>query len=159
VLSDEAFTDFYRETAGSLRNYAARVLGNISQADDVVQEAYLRLLRHPPPTGNTQELRAYVFRVVSNLIKDGWRREKRESAIRELTTPSEDQRDGALRIDVKRTFLKLRVRDRQLLWLAYVEGESHREIAITLGLSENSVRVLLARARERLSNFLQGSGG
>jgi RNA polymerase sigma-70 factor, ECF subfamily len=158
VLSDEAFTDFYHQTAGDLRNYAARVLGNISQADDVVQEAYLRVLRHPPATGNTQELRAYVFRVVSNLIKDGWRREKRESAIRELTTLSEDSRDGALRIDMKRTFLKLRVRDRQLLWLAYVEGESHREIAATLGLRENSVRVLLARARQRLSNFLQGSG-
>jgi len=157
VLSDEAFTDFYRQTAGDLRNYAARVLGNISKADDVVQEAYLRVLRHPPATGNPQELRAYVFRVVSNLIKDGWRREKRESTIRDMTTSPEDQRDGALRIDVRRTFLKLRVRDRQLLWLAYVEGETHREIASTLGLRENSVRVLLARARERLSNFLQGA--
>ena len=43
VIDEERFNVLYRETAGPLRAYAARALGNPSQADDVVQETYFRL--------------------------------------------------------------------------------------------------------------------
>lgn len=45
-----------------------------------------------------------------------------------------------------------------LLWLAYVEGASHREIAGSMGIGENSVRVVLYRARRRLAGILKGHG-
>ena len=49
-------------------------------------------------------------------------------------------------------------RDRSLLWLAYVEGCSHREIAEVMGIKPASVKVLLSRARERLAPMLQRGG-
>lgn len=52
----------------------------------------------------------------------------------------------------------LSARDGQLLWLAYVEGFSHREIAPLIGVQENSVRVLLLRARERVAALLTAEG-
>ena len=53
-------------------------------------------------------------------------------------------------------FAQLTKRERALLWLAYVEGNSHAEIAVTLGLRRQSVKVLLFRAKRRLRDLLEG---
>jgi RNA polymerase sigma-70 factor (ECF subfamily) len=53
---------------------------------------------------------------------------------------------------------KLSPRDRQMLWLAYVEGASHQEVAKALGLRTASVRSMLFRARQRLAGQLQARG-
>jgi RNA polymerase sigma factor (sigma-70 family) len=59
--------------------------------------------------------------------------------------------DRALgRIDVIRALDRLKPRERSLLWLAYVQGFSHEEIAAQLGLRTGSVKALLFRARRRL---------
>jgi RNA polymerase sigma-70 factor (ECF subfamily) len=49
----------------------------------------------------------------------------------------------------------MRPRDRQILWLAYAEGYSHREIAEVTGLVSASVRLLLFRARRKMASLLQ----
>jgi RNA polymerase sigma-70 factor (ECF subfamily) len=51
----------------------------------------------------------------------------------------------------------LKVRERQLLWLAYVEGSNHKEIAQLTGLRHKSVRLLLFRARRRLADLIRGN--
>jgi RNA polymerase sigma-70 factor (ECF subfamily) len=51
-------------------------------------------------------------------------------------------------------FAQLKPQEQSLLWLAYVEGFDHREIASTLQLKEGSIRVLLFRARKRLADML-----
>jgi RNA polymerase sigma-70 factor (ECF subfamily) len=48
--------------------------------------------------------------------------------------------------------------ERALLWLAYVEGQSHNDIAVSLGLSRRSVKVLLFRARRRLRDLMESVG-
>jgi DNA-directed RNA polymerase specialized sigma24 family protein len=57
-----------------------------------------------------------------------------------------------------RTFRALTPRNRVLLWLAYVEGSAHREIAAALGLKASSVPVLLFRARRKLARLLKSKG-
>jgi RNA polymerase sigma-70 factor (ECF subfamily) len=59
---------------------------------------------------------------------------------------------------VSREFAALKPRERALLWLAYVEGESHEDIAHALGLSRGSIKVLLSRARGRLRDQLVARG-
>ncbi len=59
------------------------------------------------------------------------------------------------RVDLHRAMARLRVRDRMLLWLAYAEGASHREIAETVGVKTSSVKLLLYRARHRLAGLLE----
>jgi RNA polymerase sigma-70 factor (ECF subfamily) len=156
MLSEEAFMAFYQASAGDLRRYAARMTGSVTQADDVVQEAYLRLVRHPPSTEDPQELRAYVFRIASNLMKDQQRRQRRQWGKEGDAAEPPMAVDAESRLDIARTFRRLPLRDRQLMWLAYVEGESHRAIAAAIGVREPSVRVLLSRARARLKNLLKG---
>jgi RNA polymerase sigma-70 factor (ECF subfamily) len=53
----------------------------------------------------------------------------------------------------------LRPRERQLLWLAYALGSTHREIAEALGLRAGSVKLLLFRARRRLAALLRNGSG
>jgi RNA polymerase sigma-70 factor (ECF subfamily) len=157
-IDEACFEAFYRSTAVPLRAYVVRAMGHAAPADDIVQEAYLRVLRTPPPTRDPQQLRAFVFRVASNLMVDHWRRRGRErdASERRLDEPDPVQPDIALRVDMTRTFERLRPQQRQLMWLAYVEGNDHREIAAALGLRERSVRVLLHRARRKLATLLRG---
>lgn len=156
TLDERTFQILYSRTAAPLRAYVVRVLGRATPADDIVQEAYLRVLRTPPATRDPDELRAFLFRIASNLIHDHWRVQRRErdasdryAGDREIAGP-----DIALRLDMVRLFEDLRPQQRQLMWLAYVEGADHREIAAALGLRERSVRVLLHRARRKLAALI-----
>ena len=144
----------YRETAGPLRAYAARVLGNTSQADDIVQETYLRLLRVPVSFDTRNELRAYLFRIASNLIADHFRKQKRDPPLTGAPDSAVQAGDRSLRVDMERVFELLRPRERQLLWLAHVEGANYHELVKALGLRGGSVRVLLSRARKKLAALI-----
>ena len=62
-----------------------------------------------------------------------------------------------LRSDLGQALAKLKPRERQLLWLAYAEGASHKEIAKTSGMKEASIRPLLFRARKKLLALLGGA--
>jgi RNA polymerase sigma-70 factor (ECF subfamily) len=156
-MDEHAFHVFYSETARPLRAYVARVLGDINQVDDIVQESFLKLLRLPAPPDNPQQLRPLLFRIASNLVNDDWRRRHRAMKAAEAH-PVESNRpnpDVALRLDMIRVFQQLNMQQRQMMWLAHVEGADHREIAVALGLREGSVRVLLHRARRKLASLLQ----
>jgi RNA polymerase sigma-70 factor (ECF subfamily) len=134
------------------------VTGSATDADDISQEAFLRLLRTELDTLDDEEWRRYLYRIAGNLIVDRWRRLKRESgqeAAVESTTPREGFESDA---DVARIFSELGERDRALLWLAYVEQESHDEMASSLGVRRGSVKVLLFRARRRLRELLVARG-
>jgi RNA polymerase sigma-70 factor (ECF subfamily) len=152
--SEQAFGEFYRRHARALWAYVYRVTGNAADADDVVQDAFCRMLSAELPELNEEERRKYVFRIAGNLIVDRWRRSKRElSWLARLRSPMVEpaaEHDD----EVTRTFAELKPRERALLWLAYVEQQDHQQIAQSLGLSRGSVKVLLSRARSRLRNLL-----
>ena len=159
ALDEQAFHACYRRTAGPLRAYVVRVMGSVTQADDIVQEAYLRLLRVERPPDEPAEQRALLIRIASNLMVDHWRRARREGA--EGSPAPEgiaDSPDLALRLDMARVFAALRPEQRQLVWLAYVEGASHKEIGTAIGVRERSVRVLLHRAKRKLAALLGEAG-
>jgi RNA polymerase sigma-70 factor (ECF subfamily) len=156
-MDEPAFQSFYSETARALRAYVARVSGDLTQVDDVVQETYLRLLRMPAAPADPGELRPLLFRIASNLMSDEWRRRRRARNAADMNAPesSVSSPDAGLRLDMIRLFHQLTPQQRQMMWLAYVEGADHREIAAALGLREGSVRVLLHRARRRLASLFQ----
>ena len=155
-LSDGDFGDLYRLEARRLWAYVYRTTGQAHDADDIVQEAFCRVLNADISALEPDERRRYLFRVAGNLVADRWRKTERERSWRERMTgqhpataapPQGDE-------DVVRTFAALKPRDRALLWLAYVEEEDHASIAAALGLKRGSVKVLLSRARGRLRELL-----
>ena len=156
MLTERALGEFYQRHARSVWTYVYRVTNNAADADDIVQEAFLRIFQANVAPADEEGLRKYVFRIAGNLIADRWRKRKREEHrdSERLTTATGAQRD----LDVVRTFSELKPRDRALLWLAYVEGETHEDIASSLRVGRGSVKVLLSRARARLRDLLIARG-
>lgn len=158
TLSREQFGEFYAATARALRSYICRVAGNAAIADDIVQESYIRLLSAPPMLEAPRK--QYLYRTATNLITD-WRRAQTRSRWWWLLSPRREeaaQPGVELSSDFERLFAYVSPQDRALLWLAYVEGASHREIAEVLGLKEKSVKVLLFRARRKMETILKEHG-
>ena len=159
VMDEAAFSAFYTRTARRLRGYLFRCLGDSSLADDLMQESYLRLLRSGLKTDDEDHRRAYLFRIATNLVRDHFRRRRPEYEMPpDLPGDLGEQTATDTRSDVAQAMKGLSPRDRQMLWLAYVEGSSHQEIAKALGLKTASLKSMLSRARQRMADRLRKLG-
>jgi len=151
-VNREAFSIFYGRTNRSLWAYLLRVSRRRDVADDLLQESYCRFLAAKLPEMNAAESRSYLFKIATNLLRDRWRTREVPDTVSAAAQPC--ARDAETRTDVRQAFEHLKPRDRQLLWLAHVEGFDHREIARLTGLKVASIRVLLFRARRELASML-----
>lgn len=158
ALSREQFDAFYSRTAPALRAYIRRISDNAATADDLLQEAYVRMLNAPPLT--EPQRKSYLYRTATNLVTDYHRAQSRQRRWWERLPSRAEAIDSRpdLPPDLDRLFLSIAAQERALLWLAYVEGEDHRTIAETLGLKEKSVKVLLHRARVKMGKILKEHG-
>ena len=157
-LRPEQFEEFYVATRRALRSYVCRVACNETIADDLLQESYIRLLSAPPM--REAQRRSYLYRVATNLIMDYRRAQSRQRHWWQQSTAPEQFTDARLDLtsDMHQLFAWISIQERSLLWLAYVEGAEHREIAEILNLKEKSVKVLLHRARRRMESILKRHG-
>jgi RNA polymerase sigma-70 factor, ECF subfamily len=161
LMDEDAFRAFYERTARPLWAYLSRITGDRQLCDDLLQEAYYRLLRTKAVPEGEAHRRNYLFRIATNLVRDAHRRRKIDALPLldpcDTADPAADTA-GAVqrRTDLARGLSQLKPRERDLLWLAYAHGSSHREIADTLGLAPGSIKLLLYRARQRLATFLRG---
>jgi len=160
-MEHEAFAGFYTRTARPLWAYLARVSGDRALADDLMQESYVRYLCADAPQDGEVAARRYLFRIATNLLRDHWRR-PRTAALEEMPEEVFVARPSAVQWEAQAALgpalEKMRPRERQLLWLAYAEGYSHKEIAEVTGLASASVRLLLFRARRRAARLLREGG-
>lgn len=156
---EAAFRRIYERTAPRLRAYLHLAVRDSALADDVLQEAYYRLLRADMNDAAIGQVRSYLYKTARTLLADHGRRVGRERRRQRRwnSSVSESPRHD-LKLDMERLFARLSQREQTLLWLAYVEGASHREIAASLGMQANSVRVVLYRARKSLAGILEGHG-
>jgi RNA polymerase sigma-70 factor, ECF subfamily len=159
TMDEATFRAFYDATAPALRAYLARVSGSRALADDLLQESYLRLLRATFVGSSDAHTRNYLFRIATNLLHDHFRRRRRETVpLPESLAAPETLGELDLRKDFQGAFGTLPPRERAMLWLAYVEGSSHQEIAGALGVKATSIKVMLFRARSRLAERLRAKG-
>ena len=141
---------------------ARRMLGDDGEAEDVAQEAMIRLWREAGALdAGRNGASAWVRRVVSNLCIDRIRVRKRFDDEDKAPERAEDatqltgliERDLSSRVD--QALLGLPERQRVALTLFHYEGLSQQEIGTLLGVSEEAVESLLARARRRLRRDLE----
>jgi RNA polymerase sigma-70 factor (ECF subfamily) len=152
-MDEQQFQAIHEQTARPILAYLIGVTGRRDVADDVLQETYCRYLVKQPRGMDASETRRYLFRIATNLLHDRWRR-KEEAQLPESYEGSASG-DVDIQLDVRRAMRALKPRDRELLWLAYVEGMNHAEIASATGLSAMSIRLLLFRARRRAAALLR----
>lgn len=158
-MDEDRFRLFYNRTSRKVWCYLARVSGNPALADDLLQEAYYRFLRARLASGDEAYLQNYLFRIATNLMRDHWRSGKRQGTPVEASeSAGQIAADAAYRLeqksDLDRALGRLKPREREMLWLAYVMGSNHNEIAGALGIKSKSVRLSLFRARRKLAALL-----
>lgn len=157
-MDNEAFAGFYERSARSLWAYLARVSCDPALADDLMQESYVRFLCASFSEDGEVAARRYLFRIATNLLHDHWRR-PRSASIEDVPEEFLAANVSTVQADSQAmlgpALAQMRPRDRQLLWLAYAEGYSHREIAAITGLASASIRLLLFRARRKMAGLLR----
>lgn len=161
-MTEDEFRGFYDRNSRPLWAYLSRLSGSRQAADDLVQETFYRFLRADVALESDAHRRHYLFRIATNLVRDQYR----QTRTRPATVEHDVERlaggvdlGGARaeqRTDLSRAMAQLKPRERAMLWLAYSQGSSHREIASVVGVKADSVKPLLFRARRRLAALLGG---
>ena len=153
--------------AGLIISSAARVLGNLADAEDVAQDIAEKLLKAPP--SGIQNWPGYLKTLAINKAIDQLRRRKDWEDIESLgnevdvlvvvdepeSTICAEQRANMLR----RAIAKLPERDSQIFSLYYLGDLAHAEIALEMNMSVNAVGVALHRLRARLAADVYASLG
>lgn len=166
-MDEDAFRGFYDRTSRMLWVYLQRLTNDRSAADDLLQETYYRFLRANVNLDSESHRRHYLFRIATNLTRDGFRRDKgrpqhvshddegtQVAALQPTVSASLDEQ-----LDLTSAMAQLGQRERALLWLAYAQGATHKEIASVVGVRTGSVKPLLYRARRKLAGLLGGRAG
>lgn len=159
AMTEEAFRSFYDRTSRALWGYLARLTGDPSLADDLLQDTYYRFLRAGAAHESEAHRRNSLFKIATNLARDAARRRRvLPFFVGDDAAEIPSREDVAGRVqrttDVGRALETMKPRERAMLWLAYAEGSSHQEIASVLGVKTASVKLLLFRARRRLAGIL-----
>jgi RNA polymerase sigma-70 factor (ECF subfamily) len=158
----EAFRTLTERHLASVVGISRRMLHDDSEAEDVAQETFLRLWR----LGATLEIgshgvRPWLRRVASNLCIDRMRGRQRVSVVEELPeVPDAPRQLAGLEASetqrrVDEALKALPDRQRQALVLFHFEGMSQVEVGEVMGISDEAVESLLARARRQLKTALQ----
>jgi RNA polymerase sigma-70 factor, ECF subfamily len=159
-MDEAAFRALYDRTARALWTYLARITGRTDAADDLLQETYYRFLRARSTYESDAHRRNALFRIATNLARDSRRRGIRAHLVAivddELRAAVDVAAETERREDLARALSHLKPRERAMLWLAYAQGSTHRDIARVVGVRAESVRLLLFRARHKMAALLRG---
>lgn len=143
--------------------HANRVLADTAEAEDVTQEAMLRLWRIAPDWRHGEaKVTTWLYRVVANLCTDRLRR-RRGTALEDVAEPAdpagsvEQGLQQAARVDaLQRALASLPDRQRQAVVLRHIEGLANPEIATILDIGVEAVESLTARGKRALQQALAG---
>lgn len=145
---------------------AYRVTGNLSDAEDVLQTVFLRLLRHGHTFTGVDDAGRYLHRAGVNAALDLVRSRKSapsvplegvEGNLRDPgQTPSQSQSTAEQREALRKAVAQLHPTAGEMFILRYFEGYDNSEVARIMDTSEGTVAVTLHRTRTRLQKELRG---
>jgi RNA polymerase sigma-70 factor (ECF subfamily) len=159
-----AFEELYRQHAGRLYSVACRMVGNPSDAEDLLQEIFLSAHRKLDSFRGDSALGTWLYRLATNLCLDHLR--SRAARTSQLTGALDDEpgladagsrtlADSALtRMDLERALAQLPEGCRAAFVLHDIEGLEHREVADALGIAEGTSKSQVHKARLRLRALL-----
>lgn len=165
---DEALGALVEEYAPTLYRVAFSVLRNVADAEDAVQETFLRVLRHRDSLDEVRDQRVWLIRIVWNIVLDRKRRAKTRPETDDVAELARVLPSNGLTAEeltsaaqhhayVLTCVEKLPTKERQVLMLSAFEELSSVEIATVLGITESSVRSRLFRARNLMADLLNHS--
>jgi len=155
-----AFEELYRLYEKPLSNYLYRLSGNRARAEDLLQDAFLRVWKAAPNYEPSAKVSTYVFRIAHNLfLNDAARR--REKALESIeaetrSDPASDLNRQELQSAVQRAVEALPDGEREVLLLSEYNGFKYAEISEILGIPVGTVKSRMFSAVQRLKEALKG---
>lgn len=169
----QAFDQLFDKYQAPVYRFVCYLTQNRSEAEDLFQETWLRVVRYLPSTSGLRDFRAWIFRIAINLHRDELRKRRIRRPFlsqRPVESDFDDEPSGRLQgaipvttddlesVDIgpaiKRAIARLPVKQRRVFVLKEVEGFKHREISDMLGLPVGTIKSLLHRAIKRLQKEL-----
>jgi RNA polymerase sigma factor (sigma-70 family) len=157
--------EIYRAQYQRLVRYAYLLTGQLAEAEDAVQDAFVVLQRRPAIAADPDQARAYLHVVLLNRTRGAHRRVRREASLhgrlRLLASEAAPAADAVIGThdDLVAAVNALPRRQREVVALRYWAGLSEREIAVALGVTPGTVKSASARALRSLSRKVSIDAG
>ncbi len=169
-----AFDQLLERHGKPLFNFFLRQVGNVTEAEDLVQTTFVRILQAAPSFDPAQKFTTWAYRIAHNLCVDFFRRQQHRRAV-SLDEPLTDDEsltlgdlmaddapapglrfeDNQLQAAIRRAVTTLPVEQRAVVVLCHFEGRSYPEIAETLDIPVGTVKSRMHNAMRRLRDQLQ----
>lgn len=158
AMTREQFETYFRKYHSMVYRISFSQVKNHADAEDILQEVFVRLLCHEPEYESPEHEKAWMIRTALNLCRD-LLKSKWQSTRVELEEIPEQEKSyfrlpGMEEDETLWAVMSLPEKFRNCLYLFYYEDYSIREIAVCLNMNENSVKANLKRGRERLKRIL-----
>lgn len=160
-MTKQEFTDIYMPMADSLYRVAYYILEDSQDAEDAVQDLYLKLWDSRDKAAPADKPKAYCMTMMRNLCIDRIRRAGQRAAERQLDERIADNTDieraATEREDLqslKEAIARLPDSQREVMRLRVFEELPYEEISRRMGMNQLTLRVLLSRARKSIRNTI-----
>jgi len=165
--------ELLKSCQGMVYNLCFRFTGNQQEAEDMAQEALVKVLERLSTFRGDSAFSTWVYRLTINNLRDNWRRNKKVAALRveingeddrqlQLESPEPTPLDEVERKEKQQllqgALARLPEEQRLVVILRDIRGLSYREIAEALGIEEGTVKSRLSRGRLRLRDILMSEG-
>jgi RNA polymerase sigma-70 factor (ECF subfamily) len=149
-----AYEELYRQEGGRMKSIACNLLGSQSDAEDAVQEAFMKIHRYIGGFREQARFTTWIYRVLVNTCYDLGRQRKRREHHEQGPIASLAA-DISMRVALENALAQLNERQRTVFLLAEVEGFDHAEIAGIMDTSEGNSRYLLWQSKRQLQQMLK----
>jgi RNA polymerase sigma-70 factor (ECF subfamily) len=160
-----AFERLYELHGTRMKSIAANLLGSAADAEDAVQESFLKVYRGAAAFRGGARLSTWIYRVLVNTCYDFLRKRRRRPVEVSEDRPDRGGGDFAapasdhpLRLSLEACLRQLDPKRRATFVLSQVEGFTHREVGLVLGVPEGTSKAMLFEARRELQRLLTRRG-
>jgi RNA polymerase sigma-70 factor (ECF subfamily) len=144
-----------------MKSITLNLLGNVGDAEDAVQEAFLKIFRGAKTFRGGAAFSTWTYRILVNTCYDALRRRKSrpvagplDAAGAQVAVAADPVADHPLRLALEKAVARLNPRHRAVFFLFAVEGFTHGEIARILGIPEGTSKTFLFEAKKKLQRWL-----
>ncbi|MEO8369588.1 MAG: RNA polymerase sigma factor [Candidatus Solibacter sp.] len=149
-----AFEQVFQDHSPRLKSIACQLLGNRSDAEDAVQETFLKLYRGIDSFHGQSSLGTWLCRILINACHDQQRKRQREAAPPEAESGAPLKTHLPLKVALQQALQRIHPRHRMVFLLFVVEGLTHAEIAAVVEVPEGTSKAWLFEAKKELKRML-----
>jgi RNA polymerase sigma-70 factor, ECF subfamily len=161
-----AFGELVKTYRDPILRYLFRLTGDMEKANDLTQDTFLKAFQKIGGIRSEAAFKPWLYRIATRTVHSYWRRVNLKKFIsfdgdkpqdgKIIPAPAENTDD---KIDVRHALVTVPQNQRECIVLHFMGGFTYREIAASQGISEDAVRMRIARGKEVFKNAYKFNGG